>query len=289
MDMETVSLDVVVAEQKEEEMTREKIRNMKLEISQDDGTIQIVALKDIAAFEEGEGLQAINRNDQNRYIDVTAEITSDDNVSLVSNRIQDELDHYDLPEGYNLEMQGEDQTIYETMYELLKMLGLAIIFMYLIMAAQFQSLRSPFIVMFTVPLAFTGGFIGLLVSGSLFSVIAMIGFIMLSGVIVNNGIVFVDYTNQLVNAGTPVEDALVETGRTRLRPIIMTALTTVLGLSTMALGYGQGAAMVQPMAIVTIGGLLYGTLLTLFVVPCIYGMFSKKEKAGLLEGMKEEE
>ena len=119
------------------------------------------------------------------------------------------------------------------------------------------------------------------------SVIAMIGFVMLSGIIVNNGIVFIDYTNQLVGAGLPVGEALVEAGRTRLRPIIMTALTTILGLSTMAAGVGSGSDMVQPMAVVTIGGLIYGTVLTLFVVPCIYSLFRKREKARLKEGIEE--
>lgn len=144
-------------------------------------------------------------------------------------------------------MTGEDETINEAMVELLKMLGLAIVFMYLIMVAQFQSLLSPFIVMFTVPLAFTGGFLGLWITGRPVSVIAMIGFVMLSGIIVNNGIVFVDYANQLMGSGMACKEALIETGRTRLRPIIMTALTTILGLSTMAIGVGMGSDMVQPM------------------------------------------
>ena len=111
----------------------------------------------------------------------------------------------------------------------------------------------------------------------------MIGFIMLSGIIVNNGIVFIDYANQLRGAGMGVEEALVTAGKTRMRPIIMTALTTILGLSTMAMGVGSGSAMVQPMAVVTIGGLIYGTILTLFIVPCIYGLFQKKEKSRLTE------
>ena len=174
-------------------------------------------------------------------------------------------------------MAGEDETINEAMTELLKMLGLAIVFMYLIMVAQFQSLLSPFIVMFTVPLAFTGGFLGLWLTGKPVSVIAMIGFVMLSGIIVNNGIVFVDYTNQLIESGLPQKEALIEAGRTRLRPIIMTALTTILGLSTMAAGVGMGSDMVQPMAIVTIGGLLYGTVLTLFVVPCVFSLFHREK------------
>ena len=149
--------------------------------------------------------------------------------------------------------------------------------MYLIMVAQFQSLLSPFIVMFTIPLAFTGGFMGLFFTGSEISVIAMLGLIMLSGIIVNNGIVLVDYANQLRRKGMEKKAALVEAGRTRLRPILMTALTTILGLSTMAMGLGMGGEMVQPMAIVVIGGLTYGTLLTLFVVPCIYDLLNRKE------------
>lgn len=288
LEMDTAAIDIVVAEQKNQELTREDIKNMVLDVSKEDGTTEKIALRELASFEDGEGLQSISRDAQSRYINVSAEIAEGDNVSLVSNRIQRELNRYEMPEGYTVEMTGEDETIRETMVELLKMLALAVVFMYLIMVAQFQSLRSPFIVMFTVPLAFTGGFLGLLVSGSLMSVIAMIGFVMLSGIIVNNGIVFIDYTNQLVAAGYGVTEALVEAGRTRLRPIIMTALTTILGLSTMALGLGSGADMVQPMAIVTIGGLIYGTILTLFVVPCIYGLFRKREKARLKEGIEED-
>lgn len=288
LEMNTATIDIVVEEQKNQELTREDIRNLVLDVKKEDGSTEKLALREIASFEDGEGLQAISRDSQSRYINVSAEVTEDDNVGLVSSRIQRELDRYRIPEGYTIKMTGEDETIRETMVELLKMLALAVVFMYLIMVAQFQSLRSPFIVMFTVPLAFTGGFLGLLVSGSLMSVIAMIGFVMLSGIIVNNGIVFIDYTNQLVAAGYSTNEALVEAGRTRLRPIIMTALTTILGLSTMALGVGSGSDMVQPMAVVTIGGLTYGTLLTLFVVPCIYGLFRKREKARLKEGIEGE-
>ncbi len=288
LEMDTATIGIVVEEQKNQELTREDIQNLVLDVKKEDGTTEKLALRDVASFEDGEGLQAISRDAQSRYINVSAEVAEDDNVGLVSNRIQRELNKYRIPEGYTVKMTGEDETIRETMIELLKMLALAVVFMYLIMVAQFQSLRSPFIVMFTVPLAFTGGFLGLLVSGSLMSVIAMIGFVMLSGIIVNNGIVFIDYTNQLVSAGYEITEALVEAGRTRLRPIVMTALTTILGLSTMALGVGSGADMVQPMAVVTIGGLTYGTLLTLFVVPCIYGLFRKKEKARLKEGMEDD-
>lgn len=158
----------------------------------------------------------------------------------------------------------------------MQLLGLGILIMYLIMVAQFQSLLSPFIVMFTIPLAFTGGFIGLWLTGNRLSVIALVGFVMLCGIIVNNGIVFIDYVNQLRLEGVSKKEALVLAGRTRMRPILMTALTTILAVSTMALGIGDGSDMVQPMAIVTIGGMIYGTLLTVIVVPVIYDIFHRE-------------
>jgi HAE1 family hydrophobic/amphiphilic exporter-1 len=145
------------------------------------------------------------------------------------------------------------------------------------MVAQFQSLKSPFIVMFTIPLAFTGGFIALLVCGMEVSVISLIGFVMLVGIIVNNGIVLVDYVNQLRIEGMTCRDALLEAGKTRMRPILMTTITTILGLIDMAVRKSAGTALMQPVAVVCIGGLLYATLMTLFVVPCIYEMLNKKE------------
>ena len=280
--------DILVLDKKNESLTREDIRNMIITAEKQDGTTEEIALKDIVTFEDAIGLQSINRNSQTRFINVTAEIQEGDNIGLVSNRVKEALEDYKVPAGYSIEMAGEDETIMEAMTELLKMLGLAVVFMYLIMVAQFQSLRSPFIIMFTIPLAFTGGLFGLYVTGSPISVIAMIGFVMLSGIIVNNGIVFVDYTNQLINAGMEKKEALVTAGKTRLRPILMTALTTILGLSTMALGFGTGADMVQPMAVVTVGGLIYGTVLTLYVVPCIFDLFHGKEKARLRDGIENE-
>lgn len=286
---DTHDYDIYVVDDVNESMDREDVRNLTLSVTKQDGTTEEVKLADIAAFEDAVGLQAISRKDQSRYMSVTSEIADGDNIGLVSNKVKKALKSYEAPEGYRIEMIGEDETINEAMIELFKMLGLAIVFMYLIMVAQFQSLRSPFIVMFTVPLAFTGGLLGLWVAGFAVSVIAMVGFVMLSGIIVNNGIVFVDYTNQLIRGGLLQKEALIEAGKTRLRPIVMTALTTILGLSTMAIGVGMGADMVQPMAIVTIGGLLYGTLLTLFVVPCIFDLFHKREKARLREGIEDEE
>ena len=155
---------------------------------------------------------------------------------------------------------------------------LAIILIYMVMASQFQSYTYPLIIMFTIPLAFTGGFAILYLAGMPVSVVSMIGFIVLVGVVVNNGIVLADYTNQLREKGLNVRDALLEAGKTRLRPIIMTALTTILALVTMALGIGEGAEMMQPMAVTTIGGLLYATVLTLVVVPIMYYLLTKFTK-----------
>ena len=130
--------------------------------------------------------------------------------------------------------------------------------------------------MFTIPLAFTGGFLGLYIGNFEVSVIAMIGFVMLAGIVVNNGIVLVDYINQLRLAGMEKKEAIIEAGKTRMRPIFMTALTTILGLSTMAAGVGMGSDMMQPIAVVTIGGLIYATITTLFVIPVMYDLFNRK-------------
>lgn len=275
---DTHDYDVYVVDDAKESLTRADIKDKILSVQKQDGTTEEVKLSDIAQFEDTTTPQSINRSAQNRYMSVTAEVKEDDNIGLVSSRIKEALEKYEVPEGYEVEMTGEDETINEAMTELFKMLALALVFMYLIMVAQFQSLKSPFIIMFTVPLAFTGGLLALWLCDMSVSVIAMVGFVMLSGIIVNNGIVYIDYTNQLMAEGEELQEALIEAGKTRLRPIIMTALTTILGLLTMAVGVGMGADMVQPMAVVTIGGLIYGTVLTLVVVPCIFGLLHRRVK-----------
>lgn len=269
--------DVVVVDEKQTEYTRNDVKDFMIEATDQEGNTEEIPLEELASFEEAKGPDSIQRKNQSRYINVSAEVSSGYNVGLVGNDVQKKLDKYDVPDGYSVEMTGEDETIQEAMTEVMKMMGLAIVFIYLIMVAQFQSLLSPFIVMFTMPLAFTGGFLGLVIAGQEVSVIALIGFVMLCGIIVNNGIVLVDYTNQLRAGGMEKRKAIITAGKTRMRPILMTALTTILGLSTMAAGIGMGSDMVQPMAVVTIGGLLYGTLLTLFVVPCIYDILNRKK------------
>lgn len=195
----------------------------------------------------------------------------------MSREFEKALKDYEPMDGIEIELSGENENINSTLFELIKMIALAVVLIYLIMVAQFQSLLAPFIVMFTIPLAFTGGLLGLVIAGFDLSMIVMLGFLVLSGIIVNNGIVFVDYVNQLRLARYEKKAALVKAGVIRIRPIMMTALTTILGLSTMALGIGMGAVMLQPMGVVSIGGLVYATFLTLFVVPCLYDIFHRKE------------
>ena len=236
-----------------------------------------VRLSEIATIGEGVSPTAINRENQARTITVTATIAEGSNIGLVSREVEKRLADYEMPEGYTFALEGENEMISSTMSDLVLMVVLAVVLIYLIMTAQFQSLLSPFIVLFTIPLAFTGGLLALWITGKELSVIAMLGFLMLAGVVVNNGIVFVDYVNQLRLEGMDRTEALVRTGRDRIRPILMTAMTTIFGLFTMALGLGSGGDMLQPLAIVTIGGLAYATLLTLFVVPAIYDIFLKKD------------
>ena len=274
---ESSDYDVLVISDADETLTREKIKELTIEGTNADQKKEDIPLSDLVEFVDTEGFSSIKRDAQNRYVSATAEIADGYNIGLVSAEVEKKLADYEVPKGYSVSMQGEDETINDAMTQVLKMLILAVVFMYLIMVAQFQSLLSPFIIIFTIPLAFTGGFLALYLTDKPVSVIAMIGFVMLAGIIVNNGIVLVDYINQLRRGGMEKKAAIIEAGRSRLRPVIMTALTTILGLCTMAAGNGMGADMVQPMAIVTIGGLTYGTLMTLFVIPCVYDIFNRKK------------
>ena len=234
-------------------------------------------LKDVATVEKTVSLNTINRDQQRRCVTVTAAIAEGNNVTLVSDQVTKAVSAMDLPEGATIEFNGENEQIMDAMGQVMLMLLLGIVLVYFVMVAQFQSLREPFIVMFTIPLAFTGGFLALLLTGTEMSVIALIGFVMLVGIIVNNGIVLVDYIDQQRLAGMERRDAIIDAGVTRLRPILMTSLTTILGLIVTALDKNAGTSLIQPVALVCIGGLLYATLMTLFVVPCMYEIVSKKK------------
>ncbi len=234
-------------------------------------------LGEFATMSRGRSLETIQRDNQKNYVTVTAETQDGYNTTLLSRQLQEKLDAYEAPDGYTIEMAGEIEQIRDAVSSMILMLCLGIAFIYLIMVGQFQSILSPFIVLFTIPLAFTGGFIGIFISGEEISLTSMMGFLMLAGVVVNNGIVFVDYTNQLRLDGKEKREALVETGRDRMRPILMTMLTTVLAMSTMIFSTDAAAAMSRGMAVVVIGGLLYATLMTLFIVPVLYDLLFRRE------------
>ena len=269
---------VYVSSDSDTEKSLDTLKELKLS-----GTVQgqkeEVPLMDVVKLEKAEGLSSIHRESQQRTLTVSAEIDDDHNIGLVSAEVERRLKEMEVPEGFSVQIEGESETINSALNDLILMLVLAVVLMYMIMVAQFQSLLSPFIIMFTIPLAFTGGLLALFFTGSEVSVIAMIGFVMLAGIIVNNGIVLVDYINQLRDSGMDRREAIMEAGRTRLRPIVMTALTTIMGLSIMVFSQGMGADMTRPLALVTIGGLIYGTFLTLYVVPCIYDLFARRRKA----------
>ncbi len=275
--MEGSGYDVVVKKGEDLETSLADIKNYTFTVTDREGEEKEIKLKDIAEITETESLQAINRADQKRYIDITAELEEGYNVTLVTDEVKKALDQYQMPPGMTLEFEGQNETIMESMEDLVTMILLGIVLVYLVMVAQFQSLKSPFIVLFTIPLAFTGGFLGLFVTGMEISVVYMMGFVMLCGIIVNNGIVLVDFVNQLREDGMEKRAALIEAGKTRMRPILMTTITTILGLIVMALGTEQGSEMMQPVAIVCIGGLTYATLMTLFVVPVMYDILNRKE------------
>lgn len=276
--------DVFVKTDKQATVTIDDLKKLKFEYTdRETNETKEIPLSRIVTFSEQEELSTVLRDNQNRYINVSGTLDGTRNVGIVGNEVQRKINDMAIPEGYSVDLQGENETINDAMRQVLLMMLLAVILIYLIMVAQFQSLKSPFIIMFTIPLAFTGGFFSLFFCGKAVSVIAMIGFVMLAGIIVNNGIVLVDYVNQLRREGMGKKEAIVTSAKTRLRPVLMTALTTIISMSTMAIGMGKGVEMSQPMAIVVVGGLVYGTILTLVLVPCLYDAFNKEKD------MREEE
>lgn len=233
------------------------------------------------------GFSSISRDGKSRTLTASSGIENGYVVSDVAKAVEEKVNAYinssEFIEKYgentySIEMQGENEEIQETTNNMILAGIVAILLVYMVMAIQFQSLKYPFIVMFTIPLAFTGGFFALFFTNQPISMVAMVGLIILAGIVVNNGIVLIDYINQLRDEGLSVEDAIVEAGRTRLRPILMTALTTTLALITMAIGVGEGAELLQPLGITAIGGLIYSTILTLVVVPVMYRLLNRKEK-----------
>jgi len=277
LNLEGTATSVIVEKPEGAVLTVDKLKDYPFSVTTQLGQTNEFLLSDVATVEETTSLQTINRLSQRRYITVNAALAEGENVTLLTAKAQNAIKNLNLGEDVTYEFTGENETIMEAVEQLGLMLLLGVLLVYLVMVAQFQSLKSPFIVMFTIPLAFTGGFLGLLICGMEISVISLIGFVMLTGIIVNNGIVLVDYINQLRLEGTDRLTAIVEAGSTRMRPILMTTVTTILGLIDMAVNKTAGTTLMQPVAVVCIGGLTYATLMTLYVVPCIYDMMNKKE------------
>ena len=265
-------------------VTKENMMDMTFETSvlSTDGTTTTgtCTLADIAEWETGTAPDSITSENQTEYVTVTADTLEGYNTTVQSRVLQKKLDEFaaggGMPEGCSYTMGGETENVDFMVQEMVQWMALALPFVYLVMVAQFQSLLSPFIVLFTVPLAFTGGLLGLLLTGQQLTMISLMGFIVLMGTVVNNGIVFVDYANQLRLGGLERRAALVATGKTRMRPILMTTLTTVLAMLQMVFSGDMASQLMSGMAIVIICGLSYATLMTLYIVPILYDMLFKK-------------
>lgn len=270
-------IDVVVVKDESKKVSSDSVGKIQITYTDKEGNEKTTTLSSIADISKSETMNVISRQNQKRFLTISGTLKNGYTTTQVSNNTKKMFNDYKLPNGCSIEYTGSDTSTMEAVSQMMLMLLLGIILIYLIMVAQFQSLKSPFIIMFTIPLAFTGGFIALLITGFDVSVVSLVGFVMLCGIIVNNGIVLVDYINRLRTDGKERREAIVEAGRTRMRPILITALTTILGLSVMALGIGTGAEMMQPLAIVCIGGLIYATFMTLYIIPVIYDIFNKKE------------
>lgn len=277
LEMDNVSVSVIIDIQDAKKLSKDELREFRFEVTNQAGDTLSFPLKTIGTIEDTSSLSTISRINQRRYLTVSAEVEPGYNVTLVSRDVERAVAGIDLGDA-TYAFSGENEEILDAMGQLMLMLFLGVLLVYFVMVAQFQSLKSPFIVMFTIPLAFTGGFLGLIICGMDVSVVSLIGFIMLMGIIVNNGIVLVDYINQLRDSGMDRVEAIVEAGKTRMRPIFMTSLTTIFGLLDMAISKAAGTTLMKPIAVVCIGGLLFATLMTLLVVPCIYDMLNKKER-----------
>lgn len=265
--MDDKNYDIVVSSNISEDATYSDLENITIATMSGSR----IPLSDIAKIERGKGYNEVAREDNMRVVTVSAGV---DGLSLgeAVKSVKANLDSYEVPSGYKIQYGGEVEQMVEAFSQMALALIIAILLVYMVMAAQFESLLNPFIIMFTIPLAFVGAIALLFITGVNLGLTALIGFIMLSGIIVNNGIVLIDYINRLKKEGKSTREAILETGPIRLQPILMTALTTIMGLIPMAVGIGEGAELQLPLALTVIGGLAFSTLLTLIVIPVIYAV-----------------
>ena len=265
-------------------VTKENMMDITFEttVMSADGTTSTgtCTLADMATWDTGSAPDSITSEDQTQYVSVTADTLDGYNTTVQARVLEKKLNEFalsdEMPEGCSFSMGGESDSVNFMVNEMVQWLALALPFVYLVMVAQFQSLLSPFIVLFTIPLAFTGGLLGMLVTGQQLTMISLMGFIVLMGTVVNNGIVFVDYANQLRLGGMERRAALIATGKTRMRPILMTTLTTVLAMLQLVFSGDMASQLMSGMAIVIICGLSYATLMTLYIVPILYDILFKK-------------
>lgn len=271
-------IDVRVRFKKEERDSLENIENIPILTPAN----TIVKLDQIATVVKGEGPIQIVRENQARKVTVNANIVGRDLGSIMSDIISRLADlEKNLPTGYFIEYGGQFAEMQDALMIMIGVFALASLLVYMIMASQFESFKHPLVIMFTIPLSFIGVILALMISGKPISLVSLIGFVILGGIAVNNGIVMVDYINQLIRKGQDKKSAILEGCSVRLRPVLITALTTIMGMVPMAISTSAGSEMRAPMAIAVIGGLIATTLLTLFVIPTIYSIFEKvtfKEK-----------
>ena len=275
-----IDMDIVVVDDTEP-MTYENLLDYEFTVEKTDDDNDTVhedhKLGEFATVEVKDELTSLNRKNQSRYMTVTASVAEGYNTTLLTRKLKPLLDKYKLPQGYSMELGGEYDSVLTMLRQMALVVVLGLLMVYLVMVGQFQSLLSPFIVLFTVPLAFTGGFLTMWICRENLSMISILGIVVLMGTVVNNGIVFVDYANQLRKGGLDRTTALVVTGKTRMRPILMTALTTILAESNLIIGDDMAVQLGRGMALVIAGGLAYATLMTLFIVPVMYDIFFKKQ------------
>ena len=277
-------------------VTKENMMDITFEttVMSADGTTSTgtCILADMATWDTGSAPDSITSEDQTQYVSVTADTLDGYNTTVQARVLEKKLNEFalsdEMPEGCSFSMGGESDSVNFMVNEMVQWLSLALPFVYLVMVAQFQSLLSPFIVLFTIPLAFTGGLLGMLFTGQQLTMISLMGFIVLMGTVVNNGIVFVDYANQLRLGGLERRAALVATGKTRMRPILMTTLTTVLAMLQMVFSNDMASQLMSGMAIVIICGLSYATLMTLYIVPILYDILFRKPPLNVDVGSDDE-
>ena len=233
-------------------------------------------LSEVGSVQMQAGVESLTKTNGVHSISVTADVSDGYNTTLLSRQLEPKLAEIDVPDGYKIEIGGNNEQIYDMLEQMAQLMALGALLIYLVMMAQFQSIMMPLIIIVTVPLAFTGGLLALLIAGEQLSVMSLLGFVILMGTVVNNGIVFVDYTNQLRRAGMPKRTALIAAGKTRMRPILVTALTTILSMCALIFNPAIGASLQRGMALVVAGGLLYATIMTLLVVPIVYDIMSRK-------------